>query len=75
MSLTEAVASTAVGYCFALLITQYVFPSFGLYPSFDKQLMIVGIFTVVSIVRTYLMRRLFESRAWRYLFGKLKWLK
>lgn len=60
MSLVEATAGTAVGYGVALLITAYVFPMFDLHPSFDHQLMIVTIFTVASIMRTYLMRRLFE---------------
>jgi len=59
-SLTEAVLNVGGGYLLALLTQLVVFPLFDIRVDFGEQLGIAGIFTVISIARTYLWRRIFE---------------
>ena len=60
MSLVEAIANVVVGYGIAVLAQVLVFPLFGLRASLADNLLIGGIFTAVSVVRSYALRRLFE---------------
>ncbi|MEO5337976.1 MAG: hypothetical protein H7841_13955 [Magnetospirillum sp. WYHS-4] len=67
MSLAEAIANVAVGYGIAVATQALVFPLFGLHASLSDNLLIGAIFTVVSIVRSYSLRRIFEAirvRGW-----------
>jgi hypothetical protein len=61
MSLVESIANVAVGYGVAVATQVLVFPLFGLEVSLAANLQIGLIFTVVSIARSYLLRRLFEA--------------
>lgn len=66
MSLVEAVVNVAVGFLIAILVQVVVFPIFGLHATFGEHMAIGAIFTVVSIARSYVMRRAFNSLgAWR----------
>jgi hypothetical protein len=49
-----------VGYGLAVATQAIVFPFFDLPPSRQQNLAIGGIFTAVSLARSYLLRRLFE---------------
>jgi hypothetical protein len=69
MSLVEAIANVAVGFLVALLTQVIVFPLFGLNVSLGENFAIGCIFTVVSIGRSYALRRLFE--AMRMIAGQL----
>lgn len=60
-SLFEQIASTLIGLVVALATQLIVFPWFGFNPPLSQNLMITAIFTVVSIVRGYGIRRLFEA--------------
>lgn len=60
MSAVEAVVSTAIGYIVAVATQMVVFPIFGLRVGLIENLGIGLAFTAVSIVRSYLVRRLFE---------------
>jgi hypothetical protein len=60
MSAVEAVVSTAIGYIAAVATQMVVFPVFGLAVGIWENLGIGLAFTVVSVVRSYLVRRLFE---------------
>ena len=51
----------AVGFVVALLTQLAVFPLIGLRVALSTNLLIGGVFTAVSIVRTYALRRLFEA--------------
>lgn len=61
MSLIETALSTAIGFAVALITQIAVFPLFGFHPQFHENLLITLIFTVVSIARQFLMRRVFEA--------------
>jgi hypothetical protein len=60
MSLIEALANVAVGYGVAVLTQIAVFALFGLSVTLVQNLMMGGLFTVVSIMRSYALRRVFE---------------
>ncbi|EJN14716.1 hypothetical protein PMI42_01689 [Bradyrhizobium sp. YR681] len=61
MSFMETILSTAIGFAVALLTQIFVFPLFGFHPALLENLMITAIFTVVSIARQFVMRRIFEA--------------
>ena len=61
MSLVESLINVAIGYVVAVATQIAVFPLFGLEVSLLDNLAIGGLFTVVSIVRSYAVRRLFEA--------------
>jgi hypothetical protein len=60
MSLVEALTNVVVGFGFAVLTQIAIFPIFGLSVSLGQNLNIGAIFTGVSILRSYVLRRLFE---------------
>ena len=60
MSAVEAVANVAVGYGVAVATQLAVFPIFGLAVALGDNLAIGGIFTAVSLARSYALRRLFN---------------
>ena len=60
MSLVESLANIVVGYGIAIATQMVVFPLFGLRASLAENAAIGGVFTVVSILRSYWMRRLFD---------------
>jgi hypothetical protein len=59
-SLIESVANVAIGFGVALATQIAVFPLFGIHVRLSDQLGIAAIFTVVSIARSYMVRRLFN---------------
>jgi hypothetical protein len=61
MSLVEAVTNVVVGFGVAVLTQILVFPLFGLHVSLADNLAIGGAFTIASLGRSYLLRRLFEA--------------
>ncbi len=65
ISLVEAIGNVVAGYGVAVGVQLLIFPVFGLAVSFGDNLKIGGIFTAVSILRSYLIRRLFNGLALR----------
>jgi hypothetical protein len=63
MSLIEAVTNVAVGYVLAVATQIIVFPWFGLHASIRENLAISALFTGISLLRSFALRRLFER--WR----------
>ncbi|ODS95548.1 MAG: hypothetical protein ABS56_15605 [Lautropia sp. SCN 69-89] len=61
MSLVESLANVLVGYVVAVVTQMVVFPLFGLAVTISENLLIGLIFTAVSIVRSYALRRGFEA--------------
>jgi hypothetical protein len=60
MSLVESVANIIIGYGLAVGTQFIVFPWFGMRVGVIENLGIGLIFTVVSLVRSYSLRRVFE---------------
>lgn len=69
MSLVESWANVIVGYGIALLAQIVVFPWFGLTVSIGQNIQIGLIFTVVSLARSYALRRVFNR--WRVNSGNV----
>ncbi|MEZ5769947.1 MAG: hypothetical protein R3D80_21575 [Paracoccaceae bacterium] len=61
MSLAEAIANVAVGYGVAVVTQILIFPMFGLHTTLAQNLKMGALFTVVSIARSFVLRRLFEA--------------
>lgn len=59
-SALEAIFNVVVGYLVAVLAQLAIFPSFGIYVAFSDNLIIGAFFTVVSLIRSYVLRRLFN---------------
>ena len=61
MSMVEAAANVVVGYVLAIATQIVVFPWFGIEAAFGEHLAIGFFFVGVSLIRGYLLRRLFET--------------
>ncbi len=61
MSMVEAAANVAIGYVLAIATQIVVFPWFGIETGLAEHLSIGLAFVGVSLVRGYLLRRLFEA--------------
>lgn len=59
-SALEAIFSTFIGYWVAVGATQAILPLWGYNVRFHENLAISGLFTVVSVIRSYFVRRLFN---------------
>lgn len=60
-SLIEAAANTAIGYLVAVAAQAVIFPAFGIAASAGQNFGIAAAFTAVSLVRGYILRRLFNQ--------------
>jgi hypothetical protein len=67
MSMVEATANVVVGYVLATATQIVVFPWFGIETGLAEHLTIGLAFVGVSLVRGYLLRRLFEAIRMRRL--------
>ena len=65
MSVVEAIFSTAVGWSLALVTQMLVFPAVGLQVMLWQNLALSLVFSGVSIVRGYAVRRFFSRLAER----------
>ncbi len=61
MSLIEAITNVVVGYGLAVVTQMLVFPVFGLHTTLAQNLKMGLIFTGISILRSFLLRRIFEN--------------
>lgn len=61
MSLVESIANVAVGYGVAVVTQILIFPIFGLHTTLAQNLKMGAIFTIVSIGRSFALRRVFEA--------------
>lgn len=61
-SAAEAAANTAIGFVISWAATLIILPLFGLHPSAADGFGITVAFTALSLVRGYVLRRLFNRR-------------
>ena len=57
----EAATNVAVGFILALIVQSIVFPLFGIVTTMTTDAGIAVIFTALSLARSYLVRRAFET--------------
>ena len=69
-SFMESVTNTAIGFVLSFIVWHFTAVLFGIPMSVSTNLQITGIFTAVSIVRQYVLRRIFDGRTpWQSLKG------
>ena len=61
MSLVESVANVVAGYGIAVASQILIFPAFGLHMTMAQNLKLAAAFTVISICRSFALRRIFEA--------------
>ena len=61
-SLIESLINILIGYLTALLSQVLIFPLFDIDVSFQDNLLIGLYFTIISLLRSYLVRRYFNKR-------------
>lgn len=61
MSGAETITSTGVGFVVSMAINAVVMPIYGFHPTLTDNVQITVIFTVVSVLRGYIVRRFFAS--------------
>lgn len=61
MSLIESLSNVAIGYSVAVVSQLLVFPIFDINVPLKSNLMIGLYFTLISIIRSYFVRRMFNS--------------
>ncbi len=67
MSMIETLAGVAIGFAVSVALSYVVYPLFGHAFTLGQNIAITVIFTVASIVRGYLVRRVFNRLAGRVL--------
>ncbi len=60
LSAVEAVSGNAVGFCIAWATNFLVLPWFGYYPDALQAFELTAIFTVISVIRVFIWRRMFN---------------
>ena len=60
-SLIESITSTAIGLVINTTAQHLIFPFYGIYISWTQNFSIAIIFTVISIARSYVIRRWFNK--------------
>jgi len=61
MSLVEAIANVVVGYGVAVVTQILIFPIFGLQTTLAQNLKMGAMFSAVSVIRSFALRRAFEA--------------
>lgn len=59
-SALESVANVVIGYSINFVANMLIFPLFGWNISLEQNLVLGAVFTVISLVRSYWVRRLFN---------------
>ncbi len=70
-SVLEVATNIVIGAAVSLAAQLVIFPAYGIHASAGQHIGIVAAFTVVSVARQYLLRRIFNGRSpYRYLREK-----
>ena len=65
-SFIESLTSTTIGIIIGIVLNLTILPIFGYPVSWSDSLWISVIFTIVSIIRSYVIRRFFNSKERKY---------
>lgn len=63
MSLFETVTNTVIGLVISYVSNHFIFATLGIAVTVHQNLIMVGFFTAISIVRGYVLRRMFNTIA------------
>jgi len=59
-SFLESFTNTILGYIIGVMVQMWIFPLYGVNISVFDNMFIVAVFTTISFIRTYLLRRFFN---------------
>lgn len=62
-SLIESCTNIAIGWSINLVAQLFIYPIYNMHPSLSDNIQIGCIFTVISLLRTYCIRRWFNKKA------------
>ena len=65
ISLIESVTNTSIGFTVSLCLQLIIYPIMGIPVTFGQNIVITIVFTVVSVLRGYVVRRWFNGRGAR----------
>lgn len=65
-SIAEALASTLVGFCIALAMQYVLWAAYGIRATASQTIQVTLWMTLVSVIRGYVMRRLWNSEWWKH---------
>lgn len=65
-SLVEVIINVVVGYVIATFTQIIIFPMFDIHIGLGDQMMISLVFTIISIIRGYVIRRWFNARIHKF---------
>lgn len=68
-SLLESCANVVIGFALSMLINAVVFPQYGIHVTTWQSAQITIWFTILSIGRSYVIRRVYATRAWKRIFN------
>lgn len=72
-SLIEASLNTASGFVVSLFVWQFIAaPLFGYHVTWKDNFLLTALFTVVSVMRSYIWRRLFNRKFYKAI---VRWIK
>lgn len=60
-SIAECILGTVIGFLISVIAYIFILPFYGIYISIFENMQIVTIFTVISIARQYMLRRIFNN--------------
>lgn len=58
-ALLESVVNVVVGFFISFVVNAIMLPLLGMTPSFNDNMILTGVFSVISIGRSYIIRRYF----------------
>lgn len=61
-SIIESIFQTLIGLLTSILIQLIIYPAMGIPVTFTQNLIITAVFFIVSIIRGYFIRRLFNNK-------------
>lgn len=61
-SFIESTINVLIGWVVALILQLFIFPLYGINVSFSTNIQISIIFTIIAIIRSYLVRRYFNNK-------------
>jgi uncharacterized membrane protein (DUF485 family) len=64
-SLIEACINVGIGFCVSFMVQIITFPVFGIHVSMGTHIGVITVFTITSILRSYVIRRWFNNRLHR----------
>lgn len=71
LSFIEVITNTIIGFGIAMCVQTIVFPLYGLHVSHTTNFQMTMIFTVVSVIRSYIIRRWFNGNLGNWLINKI----